>query len=70
MSAVIAAAGAVLTLTLVATIGYLRGRRRGLVTLPSALVAELRDHKIRCIGEPPHSVALEIRLLCSETPRT
>ena len=34
------------------------------MTLPADLVAELRLHKIRCIGEPPDRVALEIALLC------
>ena len=70
MTAILAAVAAVVTLTVVATIAYHRGRRQGLVTLPPALIAELRDHKIRCIGEPPQSVALEIRLLCGETSRS
>jgi hypothetical protein len=65
MTAAITAAGAVLVLALVATLAYHHGRRRGLVTLPSALIAELRDHKIHCIGEPPQRVALEIDLLCA-----
>jgi hypothetical protein len=34
------------------------------VSLPATLVAELRSHKMGCIGEPPQIVALEIGLLC------
>jgi hypothetical protein len=29
-------------------------------------VAELREHKLHCIGEPPERVTLEIALLCDE----
>jgi hypothetical protein len=64
VSAALAACGAVLTLLAVATAAYHRGRRQGRVTLPPELVAELREHKLRCIGEPPQRVALEIGLLC------
>ena len=64
MTTALAAAGAALVLLLVAIVAYHRGRRQGRVTLPPDLVAELRQHKLRCIGEPPHRVALEIGLLC------
>lgn len=49
---------------------YHRGRREGRVTLPAALVTELRQHKIGCIGEPPERVALEIGLLCETVAGT
>lgn len=58
--------GILLVVTLAA---YHRGRRQGRVTLPPDLVAELRGHKTRCIGEPPERVALEIRLLCDTDSR-
>lgn len=43
---------------------YHRGRRHGRVQLPGDLVRELREHKLRCIGEPAERVDLEIALLC------
>ena len=64
MITALAACGAVLVLLLVAIAAYHHGRRRGRVSLPAALVAELRAHKMGCIGEPPQRVALEIGLLC------
>lgn len=51
-------------LTAVAIAAYHSGRRHGRVTLPAILVAELREHKLHCIGEPPERVTLEIALLC------
>lgn len=51
-------------LTAVAITAYHGGRRHGRVTLPGSLVAELREHKLHCIGEPPERVTLEIALLC------
>ena len=68
MIAALMVCGALLLLLLVAVVAYHRGRRRGRVTLPANLVAELREHKIRCIGEPPQRVALEIGLLCETAP--
>lgn len=47
---------------------YHHGRRRGRVTLPADLLAELREHKLGCIGEPADRVALEIGLLCDTDP--
>lgn len=43
---------------------YHRGRRHGRVRLPEDLVRELREHKLRCTGEPAERVDLEIALLC------
>ncbi len=60
----VTAVAAVLVLSLVAVGAYQRGRRHGRVRMPASLVAELRDHKIRCIGEPAERVALELDLLC------
>jgi hypothetical protein len=51
-------------LSAVALAAYHGGRRHGRVTLPASLVAELREHKLQCIGEPPERVTLEIALLC------
>jgi len=48
----------------VAMAAYHRGRRHGRVTLPAAIVRELREHKLRCLGESPDRVELEIALLC------
>jgi hypothetical protein len=59
----VAALGFVAT---VAVAAYHAGRRHGRVTLPASLVAELREHKLHCIGEPPERVTLEIALLCDE----
>jgi hypothetical protein len=64
----LSAGTALLLLVAVATAAYHHGRRQGRVTLPSDLVAELRDHKLACIGEPPDRVALEIGLLCETRP--
>lgn len=64
MAAFLATAGGLFVLCGVGLGAYHRGRREGRVTLPADLVAELRLHKIRCIGEPPDRVALEIALLC------
>lgn len=69
MTLLLATIAAALTLLATGTAAYHHGRRRGRVTLPSDLVAELREHKLRCIGEPPERVALEIDLLC-DTDRT
>lgn len=64
MTTALVAVGVALGLLLVATVAYHHGRRRGRVLLPAELVAELREHKLHCIGEPPQRVALEIGLLC------
>lgn len=64
MTVILAASGGLLVLLTVAFAAYHRGRRQGRVTLPPDLVAELREHKTRCIGEHPDRVALEIGLLC------
>ena len=68
MIAALMVCGSLLLLLLVVLVAYHRGRRRGRVTLPANLVAELREHKIHCIGEPPERVALEIGLLCETAP--
>ena len=68
MTALLAAIGGALLLVAVGIAAYHHGRRRGRVTLPADLVAELRGHKLRCIGEPPERVALEIGLLCDTDP--
>ncbi len=64
MAAFLVACGGILVLLVVAFVAYHRGRRVGRVTLPPDLVAELREHKTRCMGEPADRVALEIGLLC------
>jgi hypothetical protein len=64
VTAVLAAIAGALVLLAVGIAGYHHGRRRGRVTLPADLVAELRQHKLQCIGEPAERVALEIGLLC------
>ena len=48
----------------VAMLAYQYGRRSARIRWPNALLGELRDHKLRCVGEPPQRVALEIDLLC------
>jgi hypothetical protein len=58
-------AAAVLLLTVVGLVAYQRGRRHGRVRMPVGLVAELRGHKLHCMGELPERVALEIELLCA-----
>lgn len=68
MTAILTALGAVLVLVGVGVAAYHHGRRRGRVTLPADLIAELREHKLRCIGEPTQRVALEIGLLCDTDP--
>lgn len=52
----------------VAFAAYQRGKRHGRVTLPVELVRELREHKLRCIGEQQDRVDLEIALLCEAEP--
>ena len=69
MATVLAIAGGLVVLCAVALAAYHHGRREGRVTLPAELVAELREHKTRCIGEPPDRVALEIGLLCETEAR-
>ena len=64
MATFLATAGGIFVLCGVTLGAYHRGRREGRVTLPAGLVAELREHKTRCIGEPADRVALEIGLLC------
>ena len=64
MTVILAVCSGLLVLLTVALGAYHRGRREGRVTLPADLVAELREHKTRCIGEHPDRVALEIGLLC------
>lgn len=46
-----------------ARIAYRRGFGRTSPRLPAALVAELRTHKLACLGEPRERVALELSLL-------
>ncbi|MCC6764171.1 MAG: hypothetical protein IT293_05860 [Deltaproteobacteria bacterium] len=57
------AAGVVLQVA-VGIVAYHRGCRHGRVRLPANLVGELRDHKLRCLGEDAGRVDLEIALLC------
>jgi hypothetical protein len=68
MIAVLAAAGAVVALSAVGVAAYQRGRRHGRVRMPASLVAELRQHKLECVGEPAKQVALELDLLCEVEP--
>jgi hypothetical protein len=65
--ALVLAAG--LVLGVVALVAYQSGRRHGRVSLPTSLVAELRGHKITCMGEAPDRVSLEIALLCDSDDR-
>jgi hypothetical protein len=69
MSTTLLSGAAGLFLGLVALAAYHSGRRHGRVSLPPNLVAELREHKIHCIGEPPERVNLEIALLCETDDR-
>ena len=64
MTAAIALAAAAVFEMVVAVAAYQSGKRHGRVTLPAPLVRELREHKLRCIGEPIDRVDLEIALLC------
>lgn len=64
MTAIVVAGAALLVLMAVATGAYHRGQRQGRVRMPASLVAELRHHKVHCVGEPAARVALEIGLLC------
>lgn len=68
MTAILTGLGAVLMLVATGIAAYHHGRRRGRVTLPTDLIAELCEHKLGCIGEPNDRVALEIGLLCDTDP--
>ena len=70
MTVILTGVGAVLLLAATGIAAYHHGRRRGHVTLPAELIAELREHKLGCIGEPNDRVALEIGLLCEIDPRS
>lgn len=59
----LAASLGVFALALVGLVAHRQGRRRGRIRLPAGLVAELRTHKLVCMGELPERVALEIELL-------
>ena len=48
---------------LLARRAYRRGRAREEAALPPSIVAELRTHKLTCLGESPERVALELSLL-------
>jgi len=65
----VSTAAAAAFLAVVALVAYTRGRRDGRVSLPASLLAELRDHKVRCIGESPERVSLELALLCDSPTR-
>lgn len=69
MTAMLVAGAALLVLVAVATGAYHRGQRHGRVRMPASLIAELRHHKVHCVGEPAERVTLEIGLLC-ETDRS
>jgi hypothetical protein len=45
---------------------FRRARRLAAGRLPTALGAELRVHKLECLGEPPMRVDLELQLLLGE----
>jgi hypothetical protein len=64
MTTLAAVVGAAAMEIVVALAAYHRGRRHGRVRLPADLVSELREHKVRCIGEPAERVDLELTLLC------
>lgn len=70
MTAALAVGIGTLALLLVAVVGHHCGRRRGRVCLPVGIVAELSDHKLKCLGEAPERVALEIALLCATDRRS
>lgn len=53
----------VATWCILVRVAYRRSRRRATPRLPAALVAELRRHKLECMGEPPERVRLELLLL-------
>jgi hypothetical protein len=59
----IAALVAALATVPLARIAYRYGWRHAAPRLPAALLAELRTHKIECLGEPQERVTLELSLL-------
>ncbi len=59
-----AVVAAVMLHGVVGIVAFHRGRRHGRVRLPADLVHELREHKLRCLGEAAERVDLEIALLC------
>lgn len=69
MTALVTLGWALCLLASVGLIAYQRGRRQGRVVLPPDLVAELQQHKTRCLGEAADRVALEIGLLCETDAR-
>jgi hypothetical protein len=67
MTGVLLIAGACLVAVL-ARAAFRHGRRLGMSRLPPGLGAELRAHKLECLGEPVERVDLELRLLLGEAP--
>jgi hypothetical protein len=61
---------ALLLLVAIAMAAYHRGQRHGRVRMPARLIADLRHHKVHCVGEPEARVALEIGLLCETDTST
>lgn len=69
MTILAAVATGIVTQLLVGLAAYHNGRRHGRIRLPAALLLELREHKVHCIGEPRERVDLEIALLCNADVR-
>ncbi|MBI3768410.1 MAG: hypothetical protein HY271_07925 [Deltaproteobacteria bacterium] len=67
MTGVLFVAGACVV-TVLARAAFCHGRRLGTSRLPPGLGAELRAHKLECLGEPAERVDLELRLLLGEAP--
>jgi hypothetical protein len=63
VSGLVGTALGVLGLTALGWAAYRRGRRAGERVLPTTVLAELSEHKLTCLGEPPERVALELKLL-------
>ena len=63
MSGVALAVAEVVVTVLLAVFAYRRGSGRGQGFLPTDVVEELADHKLRCLAEPPERVKLELCLL-------
>jgi hypothetical protein len=52
-----------LATALLAAWAYQRGRRGAATAFPADVLAELAEHKLRCLGEPAERVQLELALL-------
>ena len=63
-----AIAGALLLIAMAARTAFERARHRGRRRLSPVLTAELRAHKLACLGEPAARVELELTALVGDGP--